>query len=349
MLVGLDVALPDGTASNDAVERLATLQFDGTGLGGLTPVVRFAAGTQSRDNPTSWRDVRVLLLRGDHDGGCSAGDSVAAADQRLGQIRDGSGALSMLASAANAAIAPVTCAAAAAIEEQDALADATVDAAIAHGRRLADQAADAGVDLLVLAACGAGSGTAAVAIAALLTGGEPASLLPRVVTADGTVHDDAWMARCAAIRDALHRVRSGGRDPRSVLRAIGGGDLAVATGLLVGAAARRTPVLIDGPVGAAAALLAREYATESRHWVLLPDTGDDPVLRLIADTLGFTPILDLRLGLGEGATALAILPLLRSALTLSNLVPAASPAQDTAGQQAAGRDASGRDAVGASA
>ncbi|HLL64601.1 MAG TPA: bifunctional adenosylcobinamide kinase/adenosylcobinamide-phosphate guanylyltransferase [Micromonosporaceae bacterium] len=332
--VGIDLPLPDDTAAGEATDRLATLRFDGTGLGNLIPVIRFAAGTQGRADPQPWRNIRVLLLRGDHAGNSSAGDSSDAADERLASVRDGAGALALLADAVAATVTAVTCPPAAAIEEQDALDEAAVDAAVAHGQRLADEAADAGVDLLVLAACGSGDVTAAVAVTALLTGGEAAALLGRVVSADGTVHDDAWMARCAAVRDALHRVRGGDTDPRNVLMTLGGGDLAVATGLILGAAARQTPVLLDGPVGAAAALLARDFSAEARHWVMLPDTGDHPMVRLVADSLSLIPLFDLRLGLGEGATALAVLPLLRSALTLAGSVPVAAqaPADPTSPQ-----------------
>jgi nicotinate-nucleotide--dimethylbenzimidazole phosphoribosyltransferase len=319
--VGLDLPLPDDAMAADATDRMATLRFDGAGLGALAAVVRFAAATQGRPDPQPWQQTRVVLLRGDHAGGCAAGDPVEAAEERLRLIQEGSGALPLLAAQAGASITAVTCPMAAPIEDRDALDDAAVDAAIRYGQGLADAAADDGVDLLVLASCGSGSQAAAVAVAALLTGGEPAALLARTVTADGMVHDEAWMQRCGTIRDALHRVRAKARDPRGVLLTLGGGDIAVATGLLLGAAARRTPVLLDGPVGVAAALLARDYGAQTRQWLLLPDTGGDPMARLVTDVLQLPPILDLKLGLGEGAAALAILPLLRAALMLASSIP----------------------------
>jgi nicotinate-nucleotide--dimethylbenzimidazole phosphoribosyltransferase len=161
----------------------------------------------------------------------------------------------------------------------------------------------------------------AVAVIALVTSAEAAGLLARVAAPGGRINDQAWMARCAAIRDATHRVRTGPRDPHSLLAAIGGPDLAVATGVIVGAVARRTPVMLDGPVGVAAALLARDIGAQTRHWLLLAGTGGDPAVTFAADVLGVRPILDLRLGLGEGAGALAVLPLLRAALTLAASSP----------------------------
>jgi NaMN:DMB phosphoribosyltransferase len=188
-------------------------------------------------------------------------------------------------------------------------------------RRLAEQAADAGVRLLVLGACGAGTEAAAAAVLAATAGAEPPTVLGRVVTDAGEYDDAAWMVRCAAVRDALHRTRRSPRGAKDVLAELGGGDIAVATGVLLGATARRVPVMLDGPVGVAAGMVSRDLAGQARHWCLLADHGGHPAVRLAADVLGLTPLLDLRLDLGEGANALAALPLLRSVLALAAALP----------------------------
>ncbi len=315
---GLDLPMPDDAASEAAGDRLATLDIAGTGLGRLAPVVRFAAGTQGTELPQPWRAVRVLLLHADHDGGVAAGDTPAASARRLAQVEQGEGPLALLAGASGVAVATVRCPGRAApIEHQDALSADEVDTALRHGWQLAETAVDAGADLLVLAACGTGGEAAAVAVTAMITGAEAAGMLGRVMVPGGRVDDEAWMSRCAAVRDALHRVRHGDRDPRSILASLGGPDLAVATGVLLGAVTRQTPVLVDGPIGAAAALVARDFGAQTRHWLLLPDHGGHPMVKRAADVLGTEQLFDLRLGLGEGATALATLPLLRSALTLA--------------------------------
>jgi NaMN:DMB phosphoribosyltransferase len=119
----------------------------------------------------------------------------------------------------------------------------------------------------------------------------------------------------------MHRIRQAPRGAKDVLAEVGGGDIAIATGVLLGAAARRLPVLVDGPVGIAAALVARDLASQTRHWLLLTDDGGQALVRQGADVLGLTPVLSLGLDLGEGANALATLPLLRTAVGLA----AASP------------------------
>jgi nicotinate-nucleotide--dimethylbenzimidazole phosphoribosyltransferase len=318
---GLDLPMPDDAASGEAGNRLRTLAFAGAGLGTLASVVLFAAATQGRPDPRPWRAPRTLLLRGDHAGGVAAGYSPDDAQRAVDAALDGSGTLAMLAATAGSGVQLVDCPPALAIEEQDALDEATVEEALKLGWRLAQSAVDEGVDLLVLAACGSGAEAAGAAVTAVATGGEPAALLDRVVQADGFVDDEAWMRRCMAVRDARHRIRARGRDPRSLLATVGGGDVAVATGVLLGATARQTPVLIDGPVGVAAGLVARDFGAQIRHWLILPDHGEHPTTKLAADVLGAAPLLSLKLALGEGATALTVLPLLNTALTLAAATP----------------------------
>jgi nicotinate-nucleotide--dimethylbenzimidazole phosphoribosyltransferase len=319
---GMDLPMPDEHAGPSASDRLATLDVAGAGLGALERVVTFAAATQGTGSPVPWRSVRVLLMQGDHDGGAAAGDAPGESARRADLARAGEGALARLAAEAGASLQVVDAPTAAPMELGPALTTDAVEAALRHGWRLAEQAADSGVDLIVIAACGAGTEAAAAAVLAATAGAEPAAVLGRVIAPGGRVDDPAWMLRCAAVRDAVHRTRNSPRGAKDVLAELGGGDIAIATGVLLGATARRTPVLIDGPVGVAAGLVSRDLAGQARHWCLLPDHGGHPAVRLAADVLGLNPLLDLRLDLGEGATALAALPLLRAALTLAAGLPA---------------------------
>ncbi|MDG4799505.1 bifunctional adenosylcobinamide kinase/adenosylcobinamide-phosphate guanylyltransferase [Micromonospora sp. WMMD980] len=318
---GMELPMPDDYTGPQAVDRLATLDLPGAGLGVLEQVVGFAAATQGTATPRPWDEVRVLLLHGDHAGGASAGAVPGESARRARQARAGQGALARLAAQNGASLQVVEAPGSAAFEDGPALDADQVESALRYGWRLAEQAADAGVQLLVLAACGAGAEAAAAAVLAATAGAEPPAVLGRVVTEQGEIDDNAWMVRCAAVRDALHRTRRSPREAKDILAELGGGDIAMATGVLLGATARRVPVLLDGPVGTAAGMVSRDLAGQARHWCLLPDHGGRPGVRLAADVLGLTPLLDLRLDLGEGATALAALPLLRSALTLAASLP----------------------------
>ncbi|MDG4805417.1 bifunctional adenosylcobinamide kinase/adenosylcobinamide-phosphate guanylyltransferase [Micromonospora sp. WMMD1120] len=318
---GMELPMPDEYAGPQAVDRLATLDIPGAGLGVLDRVVGFAAATQGTTTPVAWGSVRVLLLHGDHAGGAAAGTVAGESARRAAQARAGQGVLARLAAESGASLQVVDTPASAPIEDEPALAPEQVESALRYGWRLAEQAADAGVRLLVLGACGAGTEAAAAAVLAATAGAEPPSVLGRVITDSGEIDDAAWMIRCAAVRDALHRTRRSSRGAKDILAELGGGDVAVATGVLLGATARRVPVLLDGPVGVAAGMVSRDLAGQARHWCLLADHGGHPAVRLAADVLGLTPLLDLRLDLGEGANALVALPLLRSVLALSAALP----------------------------
>ncbi|HEX7745444.1 MAG TPA: bifunctional adenosylcobinamide kinase/adenosylcobinamide-phosphate guanylyltransferase, partial [Micromonosporaceae bacterium] len=86
---GMDLPLPDEHASAKAVDRLAGRDLPGAGLGRMQRVVEFAAGTQGRVAPVPWRSVRVLLLHGDHHGGCAAGARPGESARRAQQARRG--------------------------------------------------------------------------------------------------------------------------------------------------------------------------------------------------------------------------------------------------------------------
>jgi len=321
---GLSLPIPDQEAVVKATERLVGLDFPGTGLGSLAEVVSFAAGAQGTATPRPFEAVRVLVLHGAHEGGFAAGDSDAEWARRLGQVAEGGGPVGLLAGPAGAGVQLVDTAAAglataAPAEERDAATATDVESGLRYGWRLAESAADSGTDLLVLAAGGPGQEAAAVAVISATTSAEAPALLPRVRQAGGRFDDPAWMVRCAAVRDALHRARGRARQPKELLAALGGTDLAVAVGVLLGAASRRTPVVIDGPVGIAAGLVARDLASQSRLWLLLADHGGHPATESGADTLSLTPAAELKLGLGEGAASLAVLPLIQSALLLSTV------------------------------
>lgn len=334
---GMTLPMPAERVRTAAVERLGTLDQPGAGFGGLARVIGFAAATQDTPTPRPWESVRVVLVHGDHDGGVAAGDSPQESARRADQVRSGDGALARLAAAAGADVTVVDAPVAGPIEDGPALPADEVDAALTAGWTVARQAADAGVSAILLAACGAGAAGAAAAVLSATTGAEPAAVLGRVVGPGARIDDAAWMSRCAAVRDALHRTRRGTRSAHDVLAEYGGGDIALATGLLLGATAHRIPVLLDGPVGVAAALVSRDLAGQARHWCLLPDHGRHPTVRHAADVLGLTPVVDLHLDLGEGTGALAALPLLRNALTLAGDL-GGHPGIDTAGDEDSDRD-----------
>ncbi|WP_433829117.1 bifunctional adenosylcobinamide kinase/adenosylcobinamide-phosphate guanylyltransferase [Actinoplanes sp. CA-015351] len=318
---GMDLPLPSSEAGPDARERLGTLDLPGAGIGALAEAVEFAAATQDTTKPRSWSAVRVVLIAGGHAGDATAGSDLADIERRVAEAEQGTGLLGRLAGEAGADISVLRAGAAGAIEDGPVTGDEAVEAALRQGWQLADAAADAGKDAIVLAGLGAGLEAVATAVLSATTGAEPVAMLPRVLVPGARYDDHAWMVRCAAVRDALHRIRQEPRGANDILRELGGPALAVATGVLLGAAARRIPVLLDGPLGIAAGLVARDLASQTRHWCLLPEAGTLALVKQGADVLGLTPVLRVGLDLGEGANALAVLPVLRTAIGLASVLP----------------------------
>lgn len=313
-LPGIAVPQPDDAAILAAWERLSAIDIGVSaptisGLGTLAEAVAFIAGVQAHPYPRPILSTRVVLVTGAHAGGLVAG---SAPDPR------NSIPLQQLASAAGASFVSLEWNPAAnAIELEDAIDGKQLDAAMRMGWAEAERAADEGIELLVLAAGGPGASAAAVAVISAISGYETSALLGRVVTPAGVYDDNAWMTRAIALRDAMYRVRHRDGDPRTVLCALGGADIAGATGLILGAASRRVPVMIDGPVGAAAAMLANDFAPSARRWLMLPDHGRNVAVIVAAEALELKPWMDICLDLGEGATSLSALPMLQMALTLA--------------------------------
>ena len=207
------------------------------------------------------------------------------------------------------------------IAVEDALTEQETLDAIDAGRQIADQEVDAGADLLIAGDMGIGNTTAATVLVAGLTGVEPVAAVGY-----GTGIDDAgWARKTAVVRDALFRVEPLLAEPVATLRCCGGADLAGLAGFCAQAAVRRTPVLLDGLVVTAAALVAEQLAPGARLWWQAGHLSTEPAHALALAQLGLDPIVDLRMRLGEGTGAAVALPVLRAAVaTLSSMATFAS-------------------------
>jgi nicotinate-nucleotide--dimethylbenzimidazole phosphoribosyltransferase len=195
------------------------------------------------------------------------------------------------------------------IDREDAMTPSEAQAAFELGVALADEEIDAGADLLIVGDMGIGNTTAASAIVGLLA---PANVVD--VVGRGTGIDDAtWMRKVAAVRDAMRRGKPHKGAPLDLLASIGGPDLATMLGLLLGAAARRTPIILDGTVVTAAALVAHRAAYKSRDWWQAGHRSTEPAHTAALGRLDLAPLLDLRMRLGEGTGALLAVPLVAAA------------------------------------
>ncbi len=159
------------------------------------------------------------------------------------------------------------------IDVEDALTAEETERAVRLGMAVADEEADSGTDLVVLGDLSVGGTTVAATLVAALCGTDAS-----VVTGRGGagIDDLAWMRKCAAIRDALRRARPVLGDQMELLAAVGGADIAAMTGFLLQAAVRRMPVVLDGVVSAACALVGQRAAFRAPDWWLAGQVGGEP-------------------------------------------------------------------------
>jgi nicotinate-nucleotide--dimethylbenzimidazole phosphoribosyltransferase len=188
-------------------------------------------------------------------------------------------------------------------------ADETV-AAIEVGRRVAAGLVEHGSDLLGVGEMGIGNTTASSAIVAALTGRPAAD-----VTGRGTGLDDAGVRHKAAVIDAaIERHRPDPSRPLEVLATVGGLEIAALVGAILQAAADRVPVVLDGFITGAAALVAARLAPDLPARLIASHRSAEPGHRLVLETLGLEPVLDLGLRLGEGSGAALAIPVVASAV-----------------------------------
>ncbi len=204
------------------------------------------------------------------------------------------------------------------IDIEDAMDYDQAATAIELGREIADDEIDSGADLLVVGNVGVGATTSASSVIASLTASDPIS-----VTGRGSGIDDVgWMDKVAAIRDAMHRAKDARGDMTKLLARIGGPDIAALSGILLQAAARRTPVILDGVVVASAALVAHRLDFRSRQWWIAGQDSGEPAHAIALERLDLRPVLDLTMPHEEGIGGLLAVPIVRSAIAvLSETTP----------------------------
>ncbi|MGS2616903.1 nicotinate-nucleotide--dimethylbenzimidazole phosphoribosyltransferase [Micromonospora sp. LZ34] len=183
-------------------------------------------------------------------------------------------------------------------------------AAVETGIRIADDLVDAGAGILLTGDMGIGNTTPASALIAAFTGVDPAE-----TTGRGTgVDDPTYQRKIDVVRDALRRHAPDPADPLGVLAAVGGLEHAALAGLILGAAARRTPVLLDGVIAVSAALAAAAFAPAATGAMVAGHRSAEPGATVALRRLGLDPLIDLGLRLGEGTGALLALPVVTGAV-----------------------------------
>mgnify|MGYP003370679156 FL=1 len=184
--------------------------------------------------------------------------------------------------------------------------------AIETGIRLAEECAERGYEILLTGEMGIGNTTTSSAVTAVLLGKEP-----ETVTGRGAgLSDEGLKRKYRAIKTAIERNAPNAEDPLDVLAKVGGLDIAGMTGVFLGGAALNLPVIIDGYISAAAALVAARLCPEVKGYMLSSHQSKEPGMKGILEELEQHPFLDCQMSLGEGTGAVSLIPLLDLAMSV---------------------------------
>ena len=182
--------------------------------------------------------------------------------------------------------------------------------AIGVGIEVARDLVAAGNRCLLTGDMGIANTTASAALICALTGRPAAE-----VTGRGTGVDDVTMARkVAAVERGLALHQPDRADPLGILASFGGFEHAALAGYIIGAAALRVPVILDGVIAGSAALAACALAPGAACCLIAGHRSVEPGHTVSMDHLGLRPLVDLDLRLGEGTGALLALPIVQSAV-----------------------------------
>jgi nicotinate-nucleotide--dimethylbenzimidazole phosphoribosyltransferase len=322
------VVPPDATAMSEARLRQAQLTKPAGALGVLEDASIALCGIQGTCPPRRLARPAVAVFAGDHGvhaQGVSPWPQEVTASM-VANFRAGGAAVNVLARQAGAEVVVVDMGVAAELEPGPDLIDhkirkATSDLAIEPamtraealqgllaGVRVADRLVDAGHDVLLTGDMGIGNTTPSAALVAALADVDPAE-----ATGRGTGADDAVWARKVEVVAGALASRPVTPDPVETLASLGGFEHAGIAGLVLGAARRSVPVILDGVISGAAALVAQALAPAAVGYCFAGHRSVEPGHAIALGHLGLRPLVDLDLRLGEGSGAVLALPLVEAA------------------------------------
>jgi len=323
---------PPDDAAAEAVQRLLDVKTKPRGSLGRLEEVACALGRVQGTAAPRAASKAVVVMAGDHgvaEEGVSAFPQEVTA-QMVANFAGGGAAINVLARHVGARVVVVDMGVKAPIPGLPGVRDLRVGPgtrnfvrgpamtreeavrALEAGIGVASGLADEGVNVLAIGEMGIANTTAASALTAAFTGNSPEE-----VTGRGTGIDEAAHRRkVEVVRRALAVNPTDPADPLATLAALGGFEIAGLAGVVLGAAARRIPVLMDGFIASAAALAAARLAPRAGNVLLASHRSVEAGHRAILQALGKKPLLDLDLRLGEGTGAVLALHVVEAAVRI---------------------------------
>jgi nicotinate-nucleotide--dimethylbenzimidazole phosphoribosyltransferase len=317
----------DSEAAQAAKAHIGNLTVPPGALGKLEALAVQLAGITGKIKP-SFEKREVIIMAADH-GVCAEGVSAFPQEvtpQMIYNFLSGGAAVNVLARQADAQVVCVDIGVNSDISHPElisrkirfgtanmakgpAMTREEAEMSIETGIRLVEEAVQRGVNIFVTGEMGIGNTTPSAAVMCAMTHTEP-----RVATGRGTGLDDERLKhKISVIEKALKLNRPDVSDPIDVLAKVGGLEIGGLTGVILGAAANRCPVVIDGFISSAAALLARAIAPESAEFMVASHASHEQGHRMLLQALDLRPGLDLDMRIGEGTGGVLALTLVDAA------------------------------------
>lgn len=298
------------------------------GLGELEKLIcRVAAATGSARINLQRRCVLVFCA---DNGVVAEGVSQTGSDVTLSIARmlaDGAASVCRMAHAAhadvfaydvgmNAAVEGLACAktrcGSANMAQSPAMTPADAVAALSAGYKAACEKATAGYKIIAVGEAGIGNTTAAAAVCSALLG-----ISPEITAGRGAgLSDEGLRRKIEVVQKALSHNLPDAADPLDVLYKVGSLDMAAMAGAFLGGAASHVPMVVDGCISAAAALLSVRLSPAVQGYLLPSHMSAEPMAVPLMQALGLCPVLHAAMHLGEGTGAVALFPLLDLALAV---------------------------------
>lgn len=326
------IAALDETAMRIAKERQDKLTKPTSSLGTLEDISVQIAGM--RGNPTPKIEDKVIItMAGDHgvtDAGVSAYPKEITG-QMIYNFLSGGAAINVLARHVGARVVVVDMGVAVDIESET-LVDKKIGYGTANmingpamtyedavrsieaGIEVLELEAEKGMDIVGVGDMGIGNTTPSSAIAAVITGAAV-----KEVTGRGTgIDDETLEGKIKVIEGAIRVNIPNKKDPIDVLAKVGGFEIGGMAGVMLAAASRRIPVVIDGFVSGAAALIAYEIAPAVKDYMIAAHRSVERGHSVVFDYIGLKPLLDLDMRLGEGTGAALGISIVEAACKILN-------------------------------
>jgi nicotinate-nucleotide--dimethylbenzimidazole phosphoribosyltransferase len=186
------------------------------------------------------------------------------------------------------------------------------DQAIAAGRNQAQLAAKNGHNLLIIGEMGIGNTTSASAILVALSD----STIEEAVGPGTGATEEQQKVKASVIRQSLSRFEE--RDGLTVLTEVGGFEIAAMVGVLLAAKDLRIPIVVDGFIATAAALIANDIDSSCRSFWIFAHKSSEPAHAKMLKSLSAAPLIDLDLRLGEGTGGALVFPIIKCAVAMLN-------------------------------